>query len=98
MTLLDTGWTQEQARGVLDSLALNGGMPDWKPESLQRFHDWCAAHHKDSTIVDTQLEFIAYELLNSFQAIGMFLKGAKTAEQAKEAVQPYVSQLVRNGG
>ena len=41
-----------------------------------------------------QLEFIAYELLNSFQAVGMFLKRAKTVEEAREAVQPYVRRLV----
>jgi hypothetical protein len=93
MTLLDTGWTEEQAQGLLDSLKLNGGMPAWKLEHLQRLHDWCMAHDKDSTTVEAQLDFVAYELLNSFQAVGMFLKRAKTVEQAREAVQPYVSRL-----
>jgi hypothetical protein len=27
MTLLDTGWTEEQAQGLLDSLKLGGGEP-----------------------------------------------------------------------
>ena len=93
MTLLDTGWTQEQAQGLLDSLKLNGGTPDWNPEHLQRLHDWCDAHSEDSTTVGGQLEFIAYELLNSFQAVGIFLKRANTVEQASEAVQPYVRRL-----
>jgi len=30
-------------------------------------------------------EFIAHELLDSFQAVGCFLKRAKTVEEAKEA-------------
>ena len=97
MTILDNGWTEEQARGLLDSLML-GSIPNWKPEHLQRLHDWCSAHEKDSTTIDGQLEFIAYELLNSFQAVGMFLKRAKTVEEATEAVQPYVRRLACNGG
>ena len=97
MTILDNGWTEEQARGLLDSLMLNGSIPNWKPEHLQRLHDWCSAHEKDSTTIDGQLEFIAYELLNSFQAVGMFLKRAKTVEEATEAVQPYVRRLACNG-
>src|SRR4029450_607500 len=39
MTLLDTGWTEEQAQGLLDSLKLNGGMSEPKPEHLQRLRD-----------------------------------------------------------
>ena len=97
MILLDTGWTEEQARGLVDSLKLGGGEPDWKPESLQRLHDWCRAHDTDWTTVEAQLDFIADELLKSFQAVGMFLKRAKTVEQAREAVQPYVRRL-RNRG
>jgi len=93
MTLLDTGWTEEQAQGLLDSLKLIGGTPDWKPEHLERLRDWCSAHQKDSTSIEGQLEFIAQELLDSFQAIGCFLRRAKTVEEAKDAVQPYVRRL-----
>jgi hypothetical protein len=93
MTLLDTGWTEEQAQGLVDSLKLGGGEPAWRPEHLQRLHDWCSVHNKEWTTVEAQLDFIAYELLNSFQAVGMFLKRAKTVEQAREAVQPFVRRL-----
>jgi Phage tail lysozyme len=93
MTLLDNGWTEEQAQGLLDSLKLNGGTPRWKPEHLQRLQDWCSAYDKDPTTVEAQLEFVADELLNSFQAIALFLKRAKTVEQARGAVQPYVRRL-----
>ena len=88
MTLLDTGWTQEQAQGLLDSLKLNGGMPKWKPEHLQRLRDWSSTRQKDASTIEAQLEFIADELLHSFQAVGMFLKRAHTVEEAKEAVRP----------
>ena len=93
MTLLDTGWTEEQAQGLLDSLKLIGGTPNWKPEHLQRLREWCGHHQKDSTSIDGQLEFIAHELLDSFQAIGCFLRRAKTSEEAKDVVQPYVRRL-----
>jgi hypothetical protein len=93
MTLLDTGWTQEQAQGLLDSLKLNGGMPEWKPEHLQRLRDWSSTRQKDASTIEAQLEFIADELLHSFQAVGMFLKRAHTVEEAKEAVRPYVRRL-----
>jgi hypothetical protein len=93
MTLLDTGWTEEQAQGLVDSLKLGGGEPAWRPEHLQRLHDWCSVHNKEWATVEAQLDFIAYELLNSFQAVGLFLKRAKTVEQAREAVQPFVRRL-----
>jgi hypothetical protein len=97
MTLLDTGWTQEQAQGLLDCLQLNGGIPDWKSEHLQRLNDWCSAHHKDFNKSEAQLEFVAHELLHSFQAVAMFLKRAKTVEEAREAVQAYVTRLSLHG-
>lgn len=43
MSLLDEGWTEVQAIGVLDMLKLKGGIPNWKPEHLQKLHDWCSA-------------------------------------------------------
>jgi hypothetical protein len=94
VTLLDSNWTPEQTQGLLDSLRLKCGMPDWRPEALQRLHNWCSTHQEDATTVEGQLEFIAYELLHSFKAVGIFLKRAKTVEEARQAVQPYVSRLV----
>jgi hypothetical protein len=48
MSLLDDGWTEEQAQGLLDNLNLTGGTPKWKPEHLQRLHEWCTAHGRDA--------------------------------------------------
>ena len=93
MTILDNGWTEDQARGLLDSLMLKGSLPRWKSIHLERLQGWCSSHEKDSTTIESQLEFVAYELLNSFQAVGLFLKQAKTVEEAREAVQPYVRRL-----
>jgi|RifCSP13_1_1023834.scaffolds.fasta_scaffold09517_2 hypothetical protein len=93
MTLLDQDWTEEQAQGLLDSLNLDGGTPKWKLEHLRRLHDWYSAHGKDSATIDGQLEFTAYELCNGFQAMGMALKRAKTVEEAREVVEPYVRRL-----
>ena len=93
MTLLDNGWTEEQAQGLLDSLNLDGGTPKWKPEHLQKLRDWCSAHGKDSATLDGQLEFIAYELCNTYEGVGMVLKQARTIEEAGEAVAPYVRRL-----
>lgn len=93
MTLLDNGWTEEQAQGLLDSLLLVGGPPNWKPEHLQRIRDWCAAHKKDHTSMEGQLEFIAYDLCNSYEAVGLALKQAKTVGEAREAVEPYARLL-----
>jgi hypothetical protein len=93
MTLPDSDWTPEQAEGLLDSLKLNRGLPDWRPEALKRLHDWCSTHHEDASTVEGQLEFIAYELLHSFRSVGIFLKRAKTVEEARQAVQLYVRRL-----
>jgi hypothetical protein len=93
MTLLDQDWTEEQARGLLESLDLDGGTPKWKLEHLRRLRDWCSAHGADPATIDGQLDFIAYELCNGFQAVGMALKRAKTAEEARDVVEPYVRRL-----
>jgi hypothetical protein len=93
MALLDKGWTEEQAQALLDSLNLVGGIPNWKPEHLQKLRDWCSAHEMDYTAIEGQLEFIAFELCNSYESIGAALKLAKTLEGAKEAVEPYVKAL-----
>jgi hypothetical protein len=93
MTILDSDWTEEQARALLDRLGLTGGLPRWKSEHLQKLHDWCSAHEKDHTTIEGQLEFIAYELCNSYEGIGMALKRANTAEEAGKAVEPYVTAL-----
>jgi Phage tail lysozyme len=93
MTLLDQDWTEVQAQGLLDALHLVGGTPNWKPEHLRRLRDWCSANGKDPATVDGQLEFVAYELCNSFQAVGRVLKQAKTIEEAREIVRPYVRRL-----
>ena len=37
MTILDNGWTEDQARGLLDSLMLKGSTPHWKLEHLQDY-------------------------------------------------------------
>lgn len=94
MTLLDQGWTEQQAQGLLDSLDLNGGPPKWKPEHLWRLIEWCSANSKDWATVDGQLRFVAYELCNGFQAVGRALKRAKTSEEAKKVIEPYVRRLI----
>lgn len=97
MTLLDQGWTEEQAKGLLDCLKLVGGTPDWKSQHLQKLRDWCLAHQKNHSTIESQLEFIAYELCNSYEGVGMALKQAKTVEQARLAVEPYVGRLITWG-
>jgi Phage tail lysozyme len=93
MTLLDQDWTEEQAQGLLDSLNLDGGTPKWKLEHLRRLRDWCSVNDKDPATVDGQLEFVAYELCNGFQGVGTALKQAKTAEEARQVVEPYARRL-----
>jgi hypothetical protein len=93
MTLFDQGWSEEHAKGLLGSLQLTGGLPHWKPEHLQRLQQWCADRGKDYKAIDCQLEFVAYELRNAYQEIGMALRRANTVEEARKAVEPYVRML-----
>jgi hypothetical protein len=93
MTLLDEGWTEEQAIGLLDQLKLLGAVPNWKPKHLQRLYDWCSAHEKNHKTIDGQLEFVAYDLHHSYEAMGMALKRAKSIEEARKAVETYVNLL-----
>jgi hypothetical protein len=93
MTFLDQDWTEEQAQGVLDGLKLEGGTPKWKLEHLRRLHDWCSANDKDPATVDGQLDFIAFELCSGFQGVGRALKQAKTADEARQVVEPYARRL-----
>src|SRR4029453_4022071 len=93
VAVFDYGWTEEQAKGLLDSLNLTGGEPDWKPEHLQNLPEWGGAHDMDYKTREGQLEFIAYELLDVYEGIGMALKRAKTVEEAKAAAAPFVKRL-----
>jgi len=90
VVLLDDGWTEEQAAGLLECLKLDGGIPDWNSKYLQRLKEWCVAHEKDWTTPDGQLEFVAEELCHTYERIGAALKRARTVQEAKEAVEPYV--------
>jgi hypothetical protein len=93
MTLLDNGWTGNQAQAVLDGLKLRAGRPDWKPEHLHRLEEWCSVREKDPTSIEIQLEFVAFDLLHAYQGIGMILKRTKTIEEARRAIEPYVNLL-----
>jgi hypothetical protein len=95
MTLLDSGWTEEQAQGLLDGLGLSGSVPNWKPEHLQRLLDWCSARAKNHKAIEGQLEFIAFDLCNAHEAVGIALKQVNTREDARKAVEPYVTLLQR---
>src|SRR5262245_43357828 len=65
MPLPDNGWTDKQARGLFESLNLDGGTPKWKWEHLHRLRSWCSAREKDSATIDGQLEFIAADLCDT---------------------------------
>lgn len=93
MTLFDQGWTEEHAKGLLDCLRLTGGVPHWKAEHLKKLEEWCSAHGKDYKSIEGQLDFVAYELRNAHQDIGMALRRAKTVEEARSAAEPYVRAL-----
>ena len=93
MSLRDSGWMAEQAQGVFESLNLDGGTPKWKREHLQRLRSWCSAHGKDSATIDGQLEFVAADLCDTYEGVGMALKRATTVTEARVAVAPYVNRL-----
>ena len=93
MPLRDNGWMAEQAQGLFESLNLDGGTPKWKREHLQRLRSWCSAHGKDSATVDGQLEFVAADLCDTYEGVGMALKRATTVAEARVAVAPYVNRL-----
>jgi len=78
---------------LASSLNLTGGEPNWKPEHLQKQREWSSAQDKDCKTVEGQLDFIAYELLDVYEGIGMALKRAKTVEDAKAAAAPFVKRL-----
>ena len=94
MSLPDIGWTEQQAQGLLECLNLDGGTPKWKREHLRRLRSWCSAHEKDSATVDGQLEFVADDLCNTYEGIGMALKRATTVRDARAAAAPYMNRLM----
>ena len=93
MPLPDNGWTEEQGQGLFESLNLDGGTPNWKREHLQRLRSWCSAHGKDSATVDGQLEFVAADICDTYEGVGMALKRATTVEEARAAVAPYINRI-----
>ena len=48
---------------------------------------------KDYKSIEGQLDFVAYELRNAHQDIGMALRRAKTVDEARSAAEPYVTAL-----
>ena len=94
MPLPDNGWTEQQAQGLLQSLNFDGGTPKWKREHLQRLRAWCSAHGKDAATVDGQLEFVADDLCNTYEGVGMALKRATTVSEARAAVAPYINRIM----
>jgi hypothetical protein len=92
--LPDYGWTEEQAQGLFERLNLDGGPPNWKREHLQRLRSWCSAHGKDPATVDGQLEFVADDLGNTYEGVGMALRRATTVREAKAAVAPCINRLM----
>jgi hypothetical protein len=93
MPLLDNGWTEEQGQALFESLNLDGGTPKWKREHLQRLRSWCSAHGKDSATVDGQLEFVAADICDTYEGVGMALTRATTVSEARAAVTPYVNRV-----
>jgi hypothetical protein len=94
MPLPDNGWTEEQAQGLFESLNFHGGTPKWKREHLQRLRSWCSAHGKDPATIDGQLEFVADDLCNTYEGVGMALKRATIVTEARTAVAPYINRLM----
>jgi hypothetical protein len=94
MPLPDNGWTEQQAQVLLESLNFDGGTPKWKREHLHRLRAWCSAHGKDPATVDGQLEFVADDLCNTYEGVGMALKRATTVSEARTAVAPYINRLM----
>jgi hypothetical protein len=93
MPLPDNGWTEQQAQGLFESLNLDGGTPEWKWEHLHRLRLWCSAHGKDSATIDGQLEFVAADLCDTYEGIGVALKRATTVGEARAAVLPYINRV-----
>lgn len=94
MPLPDNGWTEEQAQGLFERLNFDGGTPKWKREHLQRLRAWCSAHGKDPATVDGQLEFVADDLCDTYEGVGMALKRATTVSEARAAVAPYINRVM----
>jgi hypothetical protein len=93
MPLPDNGWTEQQAQGLFESLNLDGGTPKWKGEHLRRMRSWCAARGKDAATINGQLEFVAADLCDTYEGIGVALKRATTVGEARAAVVPYINRV-----
>ena len=52
-----------------------------------------SAHEKKPNTIESQLNFVGYQLMNTHEGIGRELSRAATYESAKEAVEPYIELL-----
>jgi hypothetical protein len=93
MELLDQGWTEEQAQGLLDALEVSHSVPNWKPAYLQTLYDWCGQRRKNPKTIEAQLDFIAYEICNFHEDFGKALKQARTRGEARLIAERFVKQL-----
>src|SRR5262245_44734746 len=93
MAMLDQGWTEEQAQGLLDALEVSHSVPNWKPAYLQTLYDWCGQRRKNPKTIEAQLDFIAYEICNFHEDFGKALKQARTRGEARLIGERFVNQL-----
>jgi hypothetical protein len=62
-------------------------------QNLQKLRDWCSTRGLDPAAIEDQLDFVGYELCNSYEEIGIDLKHARTVEEARKAAEPYVKTI-----
>ena len=89
MTLLDNGWTDEadsRASPQPEPRRWNSQVETGTPPKVAILVR--QVRKRTQTPCDGQLEFVAYELCNTYEGVGMALKHTKTVEAAREAVEP----------
>lgn len=98
------GWSPVQAAGIVGGLrgetgnlsttqlhdnGIGIGIAGWNAERRAALNRFAAANGKSATDLQTQLEFVDYELRNNEAEAGALLKAARTPEDAGNAMLRY---------
>ena len=103
---MSRGWTKEQAAGIVGNLVVesNGlqtdavgdggkayGLAQWHPDRQKIFKEYKNKDIRESSFQE-QLEFVDWELRNTYKKAGLILSKARTASDAAELVDRYYEQ------
>jgi hypothetical protein len=100
--LENKGWSATAAAGIVDHLSLSDLLPlnicRWQGGRFGKMADWCSASERDPTLLESQLDYLDYDLRNAYHKVGAEIGAATSAAEARKAFAPYIdAEWIKEG-